>query len=160
MRAAVFPSLPATDKLPVLSIEPKYMLKAAALLNSMVFDFLVRVHLSGGSLKAWVLDQCAAPPPECIPAKVAPLAEEMSITSYTVAESTGRPVHPWDPQRRWLIDAMLDALIAQAYGLSLYQYGVVLDHFALLRRMEEREVGEYRSKRLRLEAFEDLQGDA
>ena len=54
----------------------------------------------------------------------------------------------------------IDALIAQAYDLSLRQYEVVLDHFALLRRMEEREVGEYRSKRLRLEAFEDLQGDA
>ena len=52
---------------------------------------------------------------------------------------------------------MLDALIAQAYGLSHGQYEIVLDHFALLRRIERGEVGEYRSKRLRLEAFEEIE---
>ena len=69
MRAAVFPRLPATHKLPVLSIEPAHMLRAAALLNSMVFDFLVRVHLSGGSLAAGCSISARLPRPKISPPK-------------------------------------------------------------------------------------------
>ena len=58
------------------------------------------------------------------------------------------------------LDARADALVAKAYGLTGSEYETVLDHFVLLKRVEEADetIGEYRSKRLRLEAFEELGG--
>jgi hypothetical protein len=95
-----------------------------------------------------------------MPARLVELAERLSFTSTRLAEAHGRPLCPWAPETRHLIDAEADALVAKTYGLSLSDYETVLDHFALLKRVEESDenIGEYRSKRLRLEAFEDLRG--
>ncbi|BDB40992.1 hypothetical protein IWGMT90018_14380 [Mycobacterium kiyosense] len=69
-------------------------------------------------------------------------------------------MRPWDPERRDTLDAQCDALIAQAYGLSTADYEIVLDHFKLLEKIETRSHrGEYYSKRLRLEAFEEIEGN-
>ncbi len=160
MRVAFIGRRPTTHTLPVLLVERSKALVAATLFNSMTFDFLVRLHMPGGHVTPWILSQCAAPQPQALPASAGALAEELSITSLALAEMTGLAAHQWSPERRPLIDARLDALVAQAYQLDRTQYEIVLDHFQVLRRAEEADLGEYRSKRLRLEAFDDLGGSA
>lgn len=161
MRVALIGRSPALHTLPVLSVEPKNALAAAALLNSMTFDFLVRLHIPGGHVAPWVVSQCAAPGPSALrTAEVLALAAELSVTSQSLATATERTLHAWDNNRRILIDARLDALVARAYQLNRKQYELVLDHFSVLRRAEEANYHEYRSKRLRLEAFDDLGGSA
>jgi hypothetical protein len=160
MRVAPFPRLPATDKLPIIAVPSSLALRLAALMNSMVFDFLVRLHLSGGSLKPWVFDQCAAPGPDDLPPEVDALAAELGLTSRSVADAYGREPSVWNAATRPLVDARLDAIIARAYLLDRSQYETILDHFSVLRRAEEADLGEYRSKRLCLEAFDSLGGSA
>jgi len=158
LRVALMEPLPATDTLPVLVTDNSKVLGAAALLNSMTLDFLARIHMPGGHLSPWVLSQCAAPGPNDIPAEAPDLAAALSITSTRLGDFLGRPPTEWDDAERELLDARSDALIALAYRLTLAEYEVVLNHFKLLEKIETREVGEYRSKRLRLQAFEEIGG--
>ncbi len=160
MRVALLGRAPATHTLPVLSVPVEYATTAAALLNSMTFDFLVRIHMSGGHVTPWIISQCAAPSPAEMSNEVASIAERLSVTSNRLGEVLDLEVHPWVPETRDLLDARADALVAKAYGLTLSEYEAVLDHFVLLKRVEESDesIGEYRSKRLRLEAFEGLGG--
>ena len=160
VRVALLGRAPTTHTLPVLVTTRANALPITALLNSMTFDFLARIHMPGGHVTPWVLSQCAAPVPNAFSDEVPILSEEMSITSKRLSEATKFTVYEWDPQRRAALDARLDALVARAYGLALPEYEQVLDHFVLLKRLEEddEKIGEYRSKRLRLEAFEDIGG--
>lgn len=126
--------------------------------NSMTFDFLVRTHMSGGSMKAWIPSQCAAPAPSTVPTDLSALATRLSLTSTSVAHAMALPATEWDEASRERSDAQADALAARTYGLTLAEYELVLNHFKLLEKIETREVGEYRSKRLRLEEFEKIGG--
>lgn len=161
MRVAVVGRAPATHTLPMLSVPLQHSLPAAALMNSMTFDFLVRVHMSGGHVTPWIMSQCAAPGPTDMPDELADIAEQLSVTSERLGQVLDMDVHPWVPETRDLLDARADALVAQVYGLSSAEYETVLDHFVLLKRIEEKDekIGEYRSKRLRLEAFEEIGGN-
>lgn len=160
VRVALLGRAPTTHTLPVLVTTRAYALPVAALLNSMTFDFLARIHMPGGHVTPWILSQCAAPSPDALPREVTTLSEEMSITSLRLATATKFKAHQWDPVRRVSLDARLDALVASAYGLTLREYESVLDHFTLLKRIEEGDdtIREYRSKRLRMESFEAILG--
>lgn len=75
----------------------------------------------------------------------------------------------WDPDRRARLRAELDACIARLYGLSRDELRYILDPadvkgadypsetFRILRNREIRELGEYRTRRLVLEAWDRLE---
>lgn len=77
---------------------------------------------------------------------------------------------PWiyDPERRAVLQAELDAIIAHLYGLSTEDLRYILDPedvcgegcinetFRVLKDNEIRKYGEYRTKRLVMEAWEKL----
>jgi hypothetical protein len=52
----------------------------------------------------------------------------------------------------------LDALYAHLYGLTRNELDYILDTFPIVRCMDEEQYGEYRTKRLILEAVESLRG--
>ncbi|WP_166462082.1 Eco57I restriction-modification methylase domain-containing protein [Mycobacterium paragordonae] len=159
VRGCLYPDYPATDALQMLVLNQERTLAFLALFNSMTFDFLTRIHMPGGNLSLWIPSQCATPSPREVPEAATKAAAELSLTSTSVAQAVGQPVSKWDPTRRELLDASCDALVAKAYGLTTAEYEIVLNHFKLLERIETRQPhGEYRSKRLRLEAFEEIGG--
>jgi hypothetical protein len=81
------------------------------------------------------------------------------------------PLHPfpWNPERRARLRAELDAWYARAYGLSRDELRYLLDPgdvmgadypsetFRVLKNDELREFGEYRTRRLVLEAWDELE---
>ena len=158
VRGCLYPGYPATDSVQMLIIEKSLAVSFLAVFNSMVFDFLTRLHMPGGNLNLWIPSQCGAPAPQQVPKPAITAAAELSFTSDSVAKPMGQPVSSWDSARRELLDAKCDAHIARTYGLTTAEYEVVLDHFKLLAKIETRTLGEYRSKRLRLEAFEEVGG--
>lgn len=160
MRSALVGRLPATHSLPVLALGPGYVFAALALLNSMTFDFLMRLHMSGPNIVPWIASQCAAPGPDDVPRRAAELAAGLSVTSRRLADLTGAPAVRWDPAQRAEWDAEIDVLIARAYGLGIDEFSLVMDHFTLLARVETKQLGEYRSKRLRLQAWDRTGGGA
>lgn len=90
-----------------------------------------------------------------------PRVIELSYTASDLqpfAEDCGHPGPPfqWDPTRRAQLRAELDAAFFQLYGLSKEDTAYILDTFPVVKRNEEKAHGEYRTKRLILEAYDAL----
>jgi len=67
-----------------------------------------------------------------------------------------RPPFKWDDTRRAHIRAELDGLYGHLYGLSRDELAYILDTFPIVRRKDEAQFGEYRTKRLVLAAYDKL----
>jgi len=63
----------------------------------------------------------------------------------------------WDEERRAHLRAELDGLYAHLYGLTREELDYILDTFPIVRRKDEAQYGEYRTKRMVLEAYEGLE---
>ncbi len=69
------------------------------------------------------------------------------------------PPFRWDPERRSLLRAELDAAYFHLYGITRDDTDYILDTFPIVKRKDEAAYGEYRTKRLILE-FYDRMADA
>lgn len=92
-------------------------------LNSFVFDFVVRRRLAGCNLNYFVLAECPLPALEKAPIEllrlVARMVASLSMPSSRLAASSLEPstLLP-DPVRRRLLMAFVDAAVAGFYGLA------------------------------------------
>ncbi len=62
----------------------------------------------------------------------------------------------WNEDRRALLMSELDAIYAHLYAISRIDLTYILDQFPVLAKNEKRQLGEYRTKRLVLEAYDKL----
>lgn len=88
-------------------------------------------------------------------------AIELFYTNWelqSLAKSIGRETPPfrWDPSRRQILQAEIDAAVLHLYGLDREQSDWVLNSFTVLRKYEERDHGEFRTKRLVLTAYDAM----
>ena len=144
-----------------------------AVWSSMIFDYVARQKVSGASMKYFTMKQLACPTPDTFDSPAAwqsssklaewvrPYMLELSYTSWRLkvyAEDLGdegSPFH-WEPERRALLRADLDAGFLHVYGLDREEAEHVLDSFTVVRKYEERDHGEYRTKRFVLEAYDRM----
>ncbi|ORV46322.1 restriction endonuclease [Mycolicibacter engbaekii] len=171
---SVFPKAAAGD--PCLLALPQSSANGPllhAVWSSSVFDYVSRQKLSGTHMKYFTTKQLACPAPEYFvrPAPWHPAATltdwllpyvlELSYTSWRLqpyAQDLGDngPPFRWDPERRALLRADLDAAFLHIYGLCRDEAEHVLDSFFVVRKYEERDFGEYRTRRLVLEAYDRM----
>lgn len=140
--------------------------------SSLAFDYVSRQKLSGTHMKYFTVKQLAAPSPaefDATPAWIdseladwtSPRVLELVYTSYRIApfardlDDTGLPFR-WLPERRNLIRAELDAAMMHVYGLQRDEVEHVLDSFFVLRKNEERDFGEFLTKRLVLAEYDRM----
>lgn len=140
--------------------------------SSLVVDYIARQKLLGVNFTLGVMQQLAVPsPPEFFVAPTwlaAPLAVwmtprvlELVYTSYRIAPfardlgDSGLPFR-WVPERREAIRAELDAAMMHVYGLERDEVEHVLESFPVLRKYEERDHGEFRTKRLVLAEYDRM----
>lgn len=145
--------------------------------SSMAFDYVARQKLSGTHMKYFTVKQLACPSPETfvqptawhanrsLAEWVTPYVLELSYTSWRLqpyAQEVGDdgPPFRWDPERRALLRADLDAAMLHVYGLTRAESEHVLDSFPVVRKYDQRDLGEYRTRRLVLEAFDRMAGAA
>jgi hypothetical protein len=143
-------------------------------LNSMVLDYITRMKVGGTHLKYHVMKQISVLPPsiydEAALAFIVPRVLELVYTAEDLRPFavdlgyTDNPF-PWNPERRALLRAELDAYYAKLYGLTRDELRYILDPadvygedfpsetFRVLKNNEMREFGEYRTRRLVLEAW-------
>jgi hypothetical protein len=162
--------------LPLAAVGDKFLLANAAqapLLqaawSSLVMDYVARQKLSGTGMKYFILKQLACPPPEAFDAPMPgtdgsiadwllPRVLELTYTSDRMApyaRSLGYdgPPFSWNPERRAVLRAEIDAAMMGVYGLDREEAEHVLDSFPVLRKYEERDFGEFRTKRLVMQAL-------
>ena len=107
---------------------------------------------------------------------ITPKVLELTYTSHSLAPFAcdlghdGLPF-PWDEDRRALLRADLDAFYARAYGLTRDELRYILDPadvkgpdypsetFRVLKEKEIRQYGEYRTRRLVLEAWDRMEAN-
>jgi hypothetical protein len=144
-----------------------------AIWSSMAFDYVARQKLSGTGMTYFIVKQIACPAPayfarpaawepnRSLAELVTPYVLELSYTSWRLqpyAEDLGDngPPFRWDADRRALLRADLDAAFLHIYGLGRGEAVHVLDSFFVVRKYEERDLGEYRTRRLVLEAYDRI----
>ena len=142
-----------------------------AVWSTMAFDYVARQKISGSGMPYFIVKQLACPAPTIFaestawqPSRtlaewVTPYVLELSYTSWRLQPygremGDGGPPFRWDPERRSLLRADLDAAFLHVYGLSRPEVEHVLDSFGVVRKYEERDHGEYRTRRLVLDAYD------
>lgn len=102
--------------------------------------------------------------------KAATGGHEWTPPEWCEIEPEGCPLPPfkWDEERRAVLKAELDAIYAKLYGLTTEELRYILDPqdvygpdfpgetFRVLKEKEIRQFGEYRTRRLVLEAWDEL----
>ena len=159
------------------------------ILSSIVFDYVTRQKVGGKSMNFFYVKQFPVLTPEQIPSamqwqivkRVAELCyfnhdmdgwaselwDEMNEEQRAELPQLGAQ-QPWiyNPERRAILQAELDAIFAHLYGLNTEDLRYILDPedvcgkgcinetFRVLKDNELRQYGEYRTKRLILEAWD------
>ncbi|MBN9794434.1 restriction endonuclease [Pseudonocardia sp. TMWB2A] len=144
-----------------------------AVWSSLAFDYVARQKLSGTHMTYNIVKQLACPPPttfdqptDWLPEQtlerwVLPYVRELAYTSwrlrpYALDMGDEGPPFCWDTERRELLRADLDAAFLHVYGLDRTEAEHVLDSFFVVRKYEVRDHGEFRIKRLVLDAYDRM----
>ena len=77
-----------------------------------------------------------------------------------MAEDLGYEGAPfrWDDERRFLLRCELDAAFFHMYGLEREEVDYIMDTFPGVKRDDDNAHGEYRTKRVILEMYDDMAG--
>jgi hypothetical protein len=143
-----------------------------AVLNSFAFDYFVRQKTMQPSLPIGPIYETVMPPPGAFDRKPAwsdvvlsawvasRVAELTSVSSdlATFAEDVlGEPVvFRWDPSRREILQAELDAMALHLFGLSRPDAEHIFETFPKVRDYDEKVHGVYRTKRVILEIYDAM----
>jgi hypothetical protein len=182
--AGIDDKLPLLLFSPETSVELSLCL--AGNLNSLVLDYLARQKAGASQVDYFVIEQLPILPASFYqPADVAyvasrvlelvytaddmqPLADAIRASASPLAATVPRTPNRWDEARRALLRAELDAWFARAYGLTRDELRYILDPadvcgpdfpgetFRVLKEKETAKYGEYRTRRLVLEAWDRL----
>lgn len=148
-------------------------------LDSIVLDYVARQKVPGMNINFFMVEQLPVLPPSAYTIAdiefIAPRVLELTYTAYDMrpfAKDMGYAGEPfrWNEERRALLRAELDAYYAKLYGLTRDELRYILDPrdvygpdfpgetFRVLKEKEIRHFGEYRTRRLVLEAWDRLEG--
>jgi hypothetical protein len=178
--AAIYPAVAIGNTLHSMFLGQDALLTSAFLtcISSIIVDYVARQKLGGTHLTVEILKQL----PVLSPAKyskddlqyVSSRALQLVFTSHSMtpfARDLGYdgPPFPWNENRRAELRAELDAWYAQAYRLTRDELRYILDPadvmgedypsetFRVLKNNEMKKYGEYRTRRLILEAWDRLE---
>lgn len=163
----IIPRYAVGNKLPILLSNENLCLLLANM-NSIVFDYIVRQKIAGISMNFFYVQQFPTIMPDSYDEKtlkyITDAVIELLYTSNdmkALAEEYGYIEKPfsWNEDRRALLMAKLDAIYASLYNLSKENLKYILEQFPVLKKNEHNKYGEYRTKRLVLEAYDQLKSE-
>lgn len=174
--ASVLPSLAVGHSAWLLFVDPSEIRLTPVLLanmNSFVLDFVARQKVGGTHMSAFIVEQLPFLPPDrykgiprwsptgAVRDFIYPRVLELAYTAWDLedfARDVGYDGPPflWDPARRSLLRAELDAAFFHLYGLSREDTDYVMDTFPIVRKNDEKAHGEYRTKRVILEVYDAM----
>jgi hypothetical protein len=142
-------------------------------LSSFVFDYVMRQKIGGLNASFYIVQQLAALHPDSYHETCAwsadesrakwmqPRTLELVYTAVDI-EGFGRQLgykgspFGWDPARRALLRAELDAAFFHFYGLAEEDVDYVMDTFPIVKRRDEEKFGHYRTKALILDVYRKM----
>lgn len=164
--SGIFPRVAVGNKLPelMLNTSPDHVAAASASLTSFAHDYVARQKVGGTTLNFFLVEQFAVPTPEMLEPLlplIVPRVLELTYTAHDLASFAqdldyDGPPFSWDPERRALIRAELDAAMFRLYGIERDDVNYVMGTFPTVKRRDEQRFGEYRTKRLVLERYDAM----
>jgi hypothetical protein len=164
---AVIPAYGVGHKAPlILPFAHQDLLPAFyAAMNSFCFDYLIRQTIGGASLSYFILKQTPVPPPErlrSIYQLVRPRVLELTYTAwdirpFAIDQGYAGPPFVWNEERRFVIRCELDAAFFHLYGISRDDVDYIMETFPIVKRKDERDFDEYRTKRVILEIYDEME---
>ncbi|MGX1478124.1 UNVERIFIED_CONTAM: hypothetical protein RKD50_006932 [Streptomyces canus] len=143
---------------------PSHAPLLAAVWSSMACDYAVRQKIGGTHLTYGYVQQMPVPTPEQLAPHKAFLTPRILELTYTATDMTpfardlkdsGTPFR-WDPARRSVIRAELDALFFHLYGITRDDTAYILGTFNVTRDNDIKAHGEYRTKNLILAEYDRM----
>lgn len=177
---AVAPATAMSGKWPIALLrEPDFAPQLQAAWSSFAFDYVSKQKLAGTDQAFFVVNQYACPPPEAFNEPLSgvssspfeqwirPRVLELTYTSWRLAAYANDvlaldpdidpgPPFRWVPERREILRTELDAAMFHLYGLARDEVEHVMDSFAVVRKYDERDHGEFRTKRMILEIYNEM----
>ncbi|HZO71022.1 MAG TPA: hypothetical protein VFB60_02400 [Ktedonobacteraceae bacterium] len=180
IRTAIFcvtPIVACGHKLPIILLNPEYNREItyfAGCVSSFVFDYVTRQKVGGASLGLFILKQLPVLPLELYTSKcqwddknligdwIFLRALELTYTAWDLepfAKDCGYDGPPfcWNEERRFLLRCELDAAYFHLYGVARDDVDYIMETFRVWKEKEEKQCGEYRTKRVILEIYDEMQ---
>jgi hypothetical protein len=164
--ATVIPKTLASRKSPALGFNSTVTpLALLANLNSYVFDYTTRQKIGGISMSYFIFKQLPVLLPEFYkPAHlkfIVPRVLELTYTAWDLepfAKDCGYdgPPFRWNEERRFLLRSELDAAYFHLYGIERDDVDYIMETFPIVKRKDEKQYGEYRTKRVILEIYDEM----
>jgi hypothetical protein len=143
-------------------------------LSSFILDFIARFKVGGVNLNFFIINQLPVlpltiyiQPVSWYPDKklqewLLPRVLELTYTAWDLtpfAQDCGYdgPPFRWDEERRFLLRCELDAAYFHLYGIARDDVGYIMETFPIVKRKDEAQHGEYRTKRVILEMYDAMQ---
>ena len=142
-------------------------LALTANLYSLVSDYCVRQKTAQPSLPMGVVYESPFIPPHTYtPALldfIVPRVLELTYTAWDLAAFAADvgwdgPPFIWDEERRFLMRCELDALYFHLYQISRDDVDYIMETFPIVKRKDEAKHGEYLTKRVILEMYDQMAG--
>ncbi len=173
--ACVIPRTGVGDKfllmLPSLELD-----KCAALqgnLSSFILDYAARQKVGGTALKYFTMKQLPVLPPSTytqpaawdptspLSSWITPRVLELTYTAWDLkpfAEDLAYsgPPFRWNPERRFLLRAELDAAFFHLYGIVRDDVDYIMETFPIVKKNDEKAFGEFKTKRVILEIYDEM----
>jgi hypothetical protein len=179
IRTAIFsilPFAPCGNTLPIVVFDTKYvceLLYLTSCISSFVFDYIARQKLGGTHMTFFILKQLPVLPPNQYATKcrwddgnslgdwILPRVLELTYTAWDLepfAKDCGYDGQPfrWNEDRRFLLRCELDAAYFHLYSIERDDVDYILETFPIVKRKDEQKFGEYRTKRVILEMYDEM----
>ncbi|MGV9978316.1 Eco57I restriction-modification methylase domain-containing protein [Micromonospora wenchangensis] len=171
--STVIPRVAVGDKF-LLALTAKRPGCLQANLSSFVLDYITRQKFAGSSLKYYVIKQLPVLLPDNydrpvpwdesggrLEAWITARVLELVYTAHDLAPYARHlgyegPPFRWEPARRELLRAELDAAYFHLYGIERDDVNYIMDTFKVVRQKDEVAHGEYRTKRLILDCYDAI----
>jgi hypothetical protein len=147
-----------------LPTDPSHAPLLSAVWSSMACDYVVRQKIGGTHLTYGYIQQVPVPTPDQLSPHTEFLTPRILELTYTATDmapfahdlgDTDAPFR-WDPDRRAVIRAELDALFFHLYGINRDDTAYILDTFNVTRDNDIKAHGEYRTKNLILTEYDRM----
>jgi hypothetical protein len=181
---SVLPQVGVGHTCPLAFLGAKLLPQSLSLIanvTSFIFDYSTRQKVGGTHLTYGFLKQLPVLPPDTYEGPCAwqrttmpgdsqqltlsdwirPRVLELTYTAEDLrafASDAGYLGEPftWDESRRFLLRAELDAAYFHLYGVGREDVDYIMETFPIVKRKDEQQYGEYRTKRLILEIYDEM----
>ena len=179
LRTVVFSILPAVavgHTAPIVVFGSSSAIEQACFvscLNSLVLDYAARQKVGGSHLTYSYLKQFPVLPPDVYERAcswktdvrlqhwISRRVLELTYTAWDLqpfAQDSGHDGRPlrWDTERRFLLRCELDAAYFHLYGIERDDVDYIMETFPIVKRKDEGAYGQYRTKRVILEIYDEM----